>query len=121
MKTKVWTLVSMLLAGSASAQDAPTVVLAPAQPLLMTILLLAAAVGCVVFCIQVFTLVRGGQLSKSWLFFGGAFLLLAVSQTVILLAGFGVIMNNPWFVPGLLTAMTGLFIWGLLETKKALS
>ncbi len=120
MKTKVWTVLSVFLAGSVSAQDAQTVVLAPAQPLLMTILLLAAAVGCVVFAVQVFTLVRGGQLSKSWLFFGGAFLLLTASQVVVLLSGFGVIINNPWLVPGILTAMTGLFIWGLLETKKAL-
>lgn len=121
MKTKLWSLCALLLAGNAAAQEAPTVVLAPAQPFLMTILLLGAAVGCLVFCIQVFTLVRGGQLGKSWLFFAGAFLLLASSQVIILLAGFGVVMNNPWLVPAVLAGMTGLFIWGLLETKKVLS
>jgi hypothetical protein len=121
MKTRLLTLITFLLGGSVSAQDAPTVALAPAQPLLMTILLLAAAVGCVVFCVQVFTLVRGGQLSKSWLYFAGGFMLLAISQLVVLLSGFGVMVNNPWFVPGLMAGMTGLFIWGLLETKRTLS
>jgi hypothetical protein len=120
MKTYILTLVLLLIAGSAMAQANTPVAMAPSQPLLMTILLLAAAVGCIVFCVQVFTVVRGGQLSRSWLVFAGGFLLLASSQVLVLLTGFGVIVNNTWVVPGLLAAMTGLFLWGLYETKRVL-
>ena len=120
MKTYILTLMVFLVAGSGMAQANPPIAMALAQPLLMTILLLAAAVGCVVFCVQVFTLVRGGQLSKSWLVFAAGFLLLATSQVVVLLSGFGMIIHNNWIVPGLLAAMAGLFLWGLFETKRTL-
>lgn len=120
MKTLFFSLMLTLAAGAAMAQATPPVAMAPAQPLLMTIVLLVAALGCIVFCVQVFTVVRGGQLSKSWLVFGGGFLLLAISQVIVLLSGFGVIVNNSWIVPCILAAMTGLFMWGLYETKRIL-
>jgi hypothetical protein len=111
-----------LVAGNLVAQDtAPTVAVGAIPPLPFTLVILAAACACAVFCFQVFMVVRGGQLSRSWLIFGGGFAILALSQVAVLLSGFGVMSLNRFIVPGLLVVMTGMFFYGLYETKRVLS
>jgi hypothetical protein len=106
----------------ALAQDmgqTPAVITTP--PLFVTLLLLISACVCVAFAVQVFLVIKGGQLSRSWLILTAGFVLLAVSQVVTLLAGFGVIPMSRFLIPALLVVMTGLFGYGLYETKRTLS
>ncbi len=113
---------SLLLPVAAGAQDVtPPVAVAVAPPLMLTLLIFGCACACVFVCIQVFGLLRGGQLSKSWLVFTGAFLLLALTQLIMLLNGFGVLEYSRYLVPLLSAVMAGLFFYGLYETKRRLS
>ena len=120
---KLSTLAGLLVPVAASAQDVtpPAVAVAVAPPLVLTLLIFGSACACVFVCIQVFGLLRGGQLSKSWLVFTGAFLLLALTQLIMLLNGFGVLEYSRYLVPLLSAAMAGLFFYGLYETKRRLS
>jgi hypothetical protein len=121
MKRSIFlTLLSLAPATLCAQQNDPIVAVSTTPPLLLTILLVAGTCACVVFGVQVFFLVRGGQLSTSWLFLVGGFGLLTISQIVILLNGFGVISNIRYLVPILLLIMSGLFIYGLLGIKKVL-
>jgi hypothetical protein len=81
---------------------------------------LASAVACVVFCFQVLTLVRGGQLSRSWLVFTAGFAVLAVSQMAVILTGFGILPASRYLMPVLLMLMSALFAYGLYDTKRVL-
>lgn len=123
MKAKIIALcgVVTLVAGKLGAQEVVAPVAVAIPPLPFTLIILAAACACAVFCFQVFMVVRGGQLSRAWLIFGGGFVVLAASQMVVLLTGFGVLNLNRFIVPALLAVMTGLFFYGLYETKRVLS
>lgn len=122
MKSIVALGFALIAPSAAFAQDMPeTVAVATAPPLLVTILLLVCACACVAFSIQVFLLIKGGQLSRSWLIMTFGFVLLALTQVVTLLSGFGVLTPNRYLIPGLLVVMTGSFIYGLYETKRTLS
>jgi hypothetical protein len=123
MKTRILlgALASAPLIGtSVSAQPAPAVAVTT-PPALLTSLIFLCACACVAFCFQVYGLVRGGQFSRSWVLFLVGFVVLAISQLGLLLDGFGVITLNRYIVPGLLVTMSGLFVYGLLETKRVLS
>lgn len=105
---------------SAAQGQSPQVAVAAAPPLMLTIVLLVLACACVLFCFQVYSLVRGGQFSRIWLIFLSGFGILAVSQLLLLLTGFGVLTPNGYLMPVLLAFMSGTFIYGLFETKKVL-
>ncbi len=117
----VLTFLLTALPGVAMAQDVdPTVAVNSTPPLLLTIVVLASALACVIFCVQVLMLVRGGQLSRCWLVFTIGFGVLALSQIIVILIGFGVIPANRYLMPVLLMAMSGLFAYGLYDTKRVL-
>lgn len=120
MKRVLFAIITLLAPVSALAQQPQTVVVAAAPPFFMTLLTFVAAAACVVFCFQVFSLVRGGKLSRSWLLFTSGFCILAISQILVILSGFGVVTNTPYLVPVLLFVMSGLFIYGLTEAKRVL-
>jgi len=117
-------LLGLSMVAAAQLQAAPavnTVAVAPAPPALLTIIILACACVCAFFCFQVYSLVRGGQFSRCWLLFMGGFGVLALSQLGLLLSGFGIINMGQFIVPIMLVIMTGLFLYGLVETKRVLS
>ena len=117
----LFTLTLMTLPGVAIAQEVqPPVAVSSTPPLLLTIVVLASAIACVVFCAQVLTLVRGGQLSRSWLVFTAGFGVLALSQVIVILTGFGIIPASRYLVPVLLILMSSLFAYGLYDTKRVL-
>lgn len=113
-------LILILAPAGAFAQQTQPVVVAAAPPFFVTLVVFLAAAACVVFCFQVFSLVRGGQLSKIWLLFTTGFCVLAISQLLVILSGFGLVSNTPYLVPVLLIAMAGLFFYGLWEAKRVL-
>ena len=122
MKYIVSLVISLAAPMTALAQDVePTPAVAVAPPLFMTLLLLISGCACVAFAVQVFLLIKGGQLSRGWLILTGGFVVLAATQIVTLLAGFGVIPQSRFLIPALLVVMTGLFGYGLYETKRTLS
>ena len=122
MKKTIAFLIATLAPAAVMAQEIqPPVVVAATPPLLVTIVLLLCACACVAFSVQVFMLIKGGQLSRSWLILTFGFVILALTQIVTLLAGFGIISASRYLTPALLVVMTGLFIYGLYETKRALS
>lgn len=117
----VFTFMLSALPGAAMAQDVQApLAMNSTPPLLLTIAVLAGAIACVVFCAQVLMLVRGGQLSRSWLVFTVGFAVLAVSQIVVILTGFGVIPTSRYLMPILLMLMSTLFAYGLYDTKRVL-
>ncbi|PWB72969.1 hypothetical protein C3F09_05940 [candidate division GN15 bacterium] len=117
----LFTFLLAALPGVAAAQDIETpVAVNSTPPLLLTIVVLASAVACVVFCIQVLMLVRGGQLSRSWLVFTIGFGVLALSQIIVILVGFGVIPANRYLMPVLMMLMSAFFAYGLYDTKRVL-
>jgi hypothetical protein len=119
MKSKfALTMVGLLTLAVPAYADDVAVIANP--PTLITLLIFAAACACVAVCFQVFLLVRGGQLSRSWQFFLAGFGVLAASQLGIVLHNFGAIVIPSWLVPTLLVVMSGLFFYGLYETKRVL-
>ncbi len=109
-----------LAASGAEAVNAAPVAVIPNPPTLLTLVIFAGAIICVVFSVRVLSLVRGGQLSRSWQLFLIGFFLLAVSQLAVLLHLFGVVVLPNWVVPTLLVLMAGLFLFGLFETRRSL-
>ncbi len=110
-----------LLVGNIQAAPSGPAVVVNTPPALLTLLIFLCACACVAFCFQVYSLVRGGQFSRGWILFTSAFAVLALSQLGLLLDGFGIIALNRYIVPGMLIIMTGLFFYGLMETKRVLS
>ena len=118
---KWFTAALYLLPVASMAQDGSVpVAVSNTPPLLLTLIVLGCACACVAFCIQVLSLVRGGQLSRSWILFTAGFVVLALSQVVVVLNGFGVIPNVRYLFPSLMILMSGLFVYGLYDTKRVL-
>ncbi len=90
-------------------------------PTLLNILVLLFAGACLFICFQVLTLVKGGQLSRSWQMFLIAFSLLVISQLANLLNTFEILNIPNFVVPVLMMLTVGLFLYGIYETKRVLS
>lgn len=120
MKSRfAFTLAALLGLASTARADEVAVIANP--PTFFTIVIFAAACACIAVCFQVLMLVRGGQLSRSWQLFLAGFAVLAASQLGLILHNFGLIVLPSWLVPALMTAMAGVFFYGLYETKRILS
>jgi hypothetical protein len=114
----IWTLALCALAGRVEAANY-AVITSPQT--LLNFVILAFAVAGVSGSVKVLTLVRGGQLSKGWQYFVAGFVVLGLCQLAILGGAFEVITLPSYVVPACLTVMTGLFFFGIIETKRALS
>lgn len=120
MKSQI-ALSAAALTLTAATTHAGEVAVIANPPAFFTFAIFAGACACIAVCFQVLMLVRGGQLSRSWQLFLAGFCVLAVSQLGMILHGFGVISMPSWLVPTLLVVMSGVFFWGLFETKRMLS
>jgi len=105
------------LSGSAKAANFAVIT---SPPTILNILVLLAAIGCVVIGLKVVELVRGGQLSKVWQVFIGAFVVLILAEGVRLAATFELIALPDLVTPAMMVVSIGLFLYGLLETKRVL-
>jgi len=83
-------------------------------------MILIVAGICIFGALKVLALVRGGLLSKSWQMFIGGFSALAFSQLLLILNAMDVINLPSFVVPACLMLMSGLFLWGIFETKRIL-
>lgn len=120
MKRSFLTLVVMLLIGNSSVYAANLAVIT-APPTMLDMLILIFGVACAAGAFRVLTLVRGGNLSKSWQLFVGGFSLLVLAQLMRLLSAVEIIFLPTFVVPACFVLMAGLFLYGVLETKRTLS
>jgi len=108
----------LLLADSSRAANFAALV---QPPTLISVIILIVAIACLIFCLQVMSLVRGGYFSRSWKLFMVGFGALALAQLGIALNNTEMLIIPDWISPALLIAMSASFLFGLLETRKTLS
>ena len=114
-------LTALITIGGASTGQAANLAVITSPPTILNILVLLFAFACFFICFQVLNLVRGGQLSRSWLLFTSGFGLLALCQIANLLNTFEIFAVPNLAIPVLMTLMVGLFLYGMYETKRVLS
>lgn len=112
---------ALILCASAGRAEAANLAVITSPPTLLDVLILAFAVACAGATFKVLTLVRGGQLSKSWQFFVAGFGVLGLCQLAKLAGALEIITLPTFVVPACLAVMTGLFLFGIIETKRVLS
>lgn len=113
-------LLLLAVAPLSSAHAANLAVIAT-PPALFNLLVLAGAVVCTTSAFKVWTLIRGGRLSKCWQWFMGGFACLALAEIILLFRMFELVTLPEFVAPLLLLAMAGLFLYGVLEIKRTLS
>lgn len=110
----------LMVLASAARADAANLAVITNPPTIVNLLVFVGAVACAGGAIKVFGLVRGGRLSKSWQLFIVGFILLAVSEIILLCQTVEVLTLPEFVVPTLLAAMAVVFLFGILEVKKTL-
>lgn len=119
MKKKI--LLGMLFVGvGASQAEAANFAVITSPPTFLNVLILVFAVACLAAAVKVLALVRGGRLSKSWQLFAAGFAVLALCEIVLLGNSFEIITLPSFVVPAGLVLMSGLFLFGIIETKRVL-
>ncbi|MBD3331679.1 hypothetical protein GF356_02420 [candidate division GN15 bacterium] len=119
MKRFLFTTSALALIMTSTTQAANVAVIAT-PPTLLDTLVLGLAVFATVTSMKVFDLVRGGLLSKSWQFFAGGFAALALAQLLRILNAMEVFSLPSFVVPAVVMIMIGLFIMGVIQTRKTL-
>ena len=89
-------------------------------PTMVNIAVLGVAIACIFATLKVLNLIKGGQLFKSWQIFMFAFAALAVGQVVLLLNDFEILALPEFVAPLVIVLTCGLFMFGIMETKKTL-
>jgi hypothetical protein len=118
-----YTLVAavFLTLGLADSAHAANLAVITTPPGLMSVAVFLVAVACIILCTQVLSVIRGGLLGRGWRVFTLSFVLLALSQVAMLLNSMEILSIPEYVVPALLVAMSGAFLYGVLETKRTLS
>ena len=101
--------------------EAANLAVITSPPTLLHFVILGISVAGVLGSLKVLNLVRGGQLSRSWQYFAAAFFVLVLCQIATLGGSFGILALPSFVIPFCLVVMTGLFLMGIRETKRALS
>lgn len=105
----------------ATRAEAANLAVITSPPTLLNVIICLVALAAVILCWQVASVVRGGLLSKSWQSFMAAFGLLAVSQGLSVAGTIELLQLPNFVVPAILVAMSGLFVYGIMWTKRTLS
>lgn len=92
-----------------------------AQPTtLATLIMLVAAGFCGFVAFQLWTIVRGGQMSSAWQLFVLAFALLAIVQLLNLLNALEIAAIPGWVIFAFSAVMVGAFILALTKSRQTL-
>ena len=110
----------MILAPMTRAEAANLAVITN-PPTMINALIFVGAVICAGGAFKVFSLVRGGRMSRCWQMFFGGFALLAAAEIIMVLQALEIVFLPEVVVPGLLALMAGLFLFGILDVKRTLS
>ncbi|MFQ5453808.1 MAG: hypothetical protein ACE5D6_06440 [Candidatus Zixiibacteriota bacterium] len=89
-------------------------------PTLLNFVILLVAIGCLVGIMKILSLLKGGYLFKSWQIFMLSFVVLTLCQGAILLEDFEIIFIPQYIIPAMLIVTFGLFLYGILMTKRTL-
>ena len=108
---------SFLLSSNAQAANFAVIT---SPPTILSLVVLIVAIGCLYGVVKVLSLLKGGYLSKSWQLFMSSFIVLALSQVVNLMNDFELLAVPSFLVPALLLVTSGLFLYGIFETKQTL-
>lgn len=119
MKRTFFTTGAVALLMSSTAHAANVAVIAT-PPTLLDTLVLGLAIFATVTSMKVFDLVRGGLLSRSWQLFAGGFAALALAQLLRILNAMEILSLPSFVVPAVVMIMIGLFIMGVIQTRKTL-
>ena len=104
-----------------SSTHAANFAMIASPPTMFSFFVLVIAGFCLFGSFQVWNQVKGGLLSRSWQMFLIGFVLLAVSQLLNILSSMEFMALPGYIVPGLLTMMAGVFLYGVYNTRKTLS
>lgn len=91
------------------------------SPNLLSLAVFVIACAAAVICWQVFSVLKGGYLSRSWQFFVIGFGLLAVSQASNLLTALEIFLVPTWVSPAILALMVAVFFFAAFDSKRVLS
>jgi hypothetical protein len=117
---KTFTLLGLLLVFTSSSVNAANIAVITSPPNLLNLVVLIIAVVGIVASLKVLALVRGGVLGKSWQLFIAAFGALALAQLLFLLNTMEMLALPAFAVPALVVVATGLFLYGIWETRRVL-
>jgi hypothetical protein len=110
-------LVPLLVGGRAEAANIAVIATPPG---FLALVIFAGACACIALAIKIQSVIKGGLLSKGWMFFVVGFAVLALTQVASLLRSMDVLMFPEWVVPTLFVLMAALFFYGVLSTKRVL-
>ena len=113
-------LFAVLIAGSSIEAHAANFAVITSPPTMVNLLALIIAGVAVGGSFQVLSLVRGGQLSKSWQLFTAGFAVLALSQVAKALNTFEIVAIPEYLVPTCFAVMGALFLYGVILTTRTL-
>ena len=117
---KIFSLSILILLGGNSNAMAANLAVITSPPTMLNFVVLGIAVGCIISSFKILSLLKGGNLFKSWQIFMIGFIVLALSQTGNLLNDFEIFSIPSFVIPALLALTFGLFLYGIIETKKVL-
>lgn len=89
-------------------------------PTLLKFVVLAVAVGCLVGSVKILAVLKGGLLFRGWQLFMFGFAVLAICQLAGLLSDFEIFSLPEYAAPALTVVVSGLFLYGILQTKRTL-
>jgi hypothetical protein len=113
-------LTLLLLTGASTEAHAANIAVLFTAPNLFNIVVLGLAVVGTVGSFKVYSLVRGGGLSRSWLFFAGGFVVLGLSQLLFLLDVTEVAELPSFVAPAVVAVAAGLILYGIWDAKRIL-
>lgn len=103
-----------------NSAEAANIAVITSPPTLLKLVVFGIAIGCLVFSLKVVSVLKGGLLSRAWQVFMIGFGVLALGQLAALMGDME-FFNLPSFVtPALWAVTTGLFFYGVFETKRTL-
>ena len=115
-------LLSAVLVGAvATPAEAANFAVITSPPVFLNLFILCFSVACVATTTKVYSLVRGGELSKGWQLLLAGFGMLALCEVMVLADAFDLLRIPSFVVPAGLVLMSGLFLYGILEVKRVLS
>jgi hypothetical protein len=109
----------LILAAAVPAQaQAANFAVITAPPTALSVIILIAAAVALFFCSQVWSSVKGGQLSRIWQLFMIGLLLLVINRALSLLNDFQIAMMPEFLAPAVMAMMAGAFVYGMMEAKR---
>ncbi len=120
MKYKPLIMTAGMLSVFSGTADAANIAVITQVPVILNIVILAAAVACLAVAIKLFNLVKGGALAKGWQLWIISFFALAFGQVFVLAEKLEVFAIG-FDIVGLFYLVT-VVMWflGLLQTRKVM-